>query len=277
MEIRVAQRCQGDDWGMTLFLTEAGFRPASPVGRPTHELALHEALLRAAPFLLPRPKHERVAVQEFTIRGARPDVVVTDADLNVIELRTAANLLPLKATSEIALKAVLRPRHLMHEEDAIEAAARYISPAKARKAIKRLLATGYFIRVKGRLGLDPACEPFLGRTLAFEAKMGNWRAAAAQARRWRLMFDQASLVFPVAYADRVRTSGILSQFGLLAVTRDGAIRVNALPPSRRTDSFNATLTEEAFYSRLLVERAATSTQRDHPTLHLNKLAGLAPI
>jgi hypothetical protein len=262
---------------MTLLLREAGFLPATPVGRPTHELALHEALLRAAPFLLPRPKHERVAVHEFTIRGARPDVVVADADLNLIELRMAANLLPLTATSEIALKAVLRRRGLMNEEDAVEAAARYIAPAKTRKAIKRLLATGYVIRAKGQLCLDPACEPFLGRTLAFEAKMGNWRAAAAQARRWRLMFDQASLVFPAAYADRMRTSGILSQFGLLAVTEDGVVRVKTLPPSRRADSFSATLAEEAFYTRLLAEHAATSTKSDHPTPRLNRLVGLAPI
>jgi hypothetical protein len=59
---------------MNLFIA-AAHAPAGRVGRPTHELALHEALLDAAPQLLPRPRFERVAILEFGLRGSRPDVV----------------------------------------------------------------------------------------------------------------------------------------------------------------------------------------------------------
>jgi hypothetical protein len=254
---------------MTLVLTEAAYIPATAVGRPTHELRLHEALLSAAPRLLRNPTHEIVAVHEFTIRGSRPDVVIADADLGLFDRRAIAGLPPLTATAEVAVRAALRSTRVQREETVVDLAARYVAPTRASRAVARLVKAGYVTRSTGGLRIDPVCGVGLVRTAGFEAKTGNWRAAASQARRWRLMFDEASLVFPAGYAFRLeRGVASLNQFGILGVENCGEIHRLGLPPARRADVFNVALVEEYFYARLIEERVALPTANavsaEHP-------------
>lgn len=243
---------------MTLRLTEAGFVPGSPVGNPTHELVLHEALLAAAAALLPRVHHSRVAVHEFTIRGARPDVVVADVDLERLSYRAEAGLEGLTATADIAVLSAVRTGRELGEHEVLERASRYVSATKARAALRRLRALEFI--VDGTIGLrySEVTSPGVRRAVGVEAKMRGWRRAADQARRWRLMFDQAFLAFPASYACQLRqgVAGI-GLYGLAAVS-GSAVRVISRPPTRRADAFNATLVEEALYARLLDEVSLAS-------------------
>jgi hypothetical protein len=243
---------------MTLCLTEAGFVPGSHVGNPTHELAVHEALLTAAAALLPRIHHSRVAVHEFAIRGARPDVVVADVDLERLSDRADAGLEGLTATADIAVLSALRTGRELGEHEVLERASRYVSGSKARAALRRLRALEFI--VDGTIGLrcSKAASPGVRRAVGIEAKMRDWRRAADQARRWRLMFDQAFLAFPASYACQL-PQGLagIGLYGVAAVS-GSAVRVISRPPVRRSDAFNASLLEEALYARLLDEAKLAS-------------------
>jgi hypothetical protein len=239
---------------MTMLLTQAGYVPATSVGQPTHELALHEAVLRAAPMLLPKLRFTRVAVHEFTIRGARPDVFVADVNIALLETRICEDMPPLSSTAETAVRAAFSTGRTLRDADVVDLASRYTPVATAQRALRRLCAAGYVIEQRGALQLHEAFLPAVHRTVGVEAKLGKWRSTVAQARKWRLRFDQAYLAFPESYAAKL--SGDLpglTAFGVLGVVPNGVVEKTMSPPARRADAFNRVLIEEWFFARLLAE------------------------
>jgi hypothetical protein len=259
-ENRACQSAIDDPRVMTTMLTAAAFVAPGPVGRPTHELELHEALLGAAALLLPNPRYERVAILELSVRGARPDVVVADLDVERFEARKVAGLLPLTSTTDIAVRSVLRTasRQLTPGE-IIDAATRYASANAARDALARYVRREAVVAGRRGFAADYIFEAAAHATHGVEAKIGNWRGAAQQAQRWRLYFDRAWLCFPDSYAGVVPLAlpGI-RMFGVASVTCKRRLAAIAAPPARRADPFNATLLEEYLYARWLKEKASSS-------------------
>jgi hypothetical protein len=259
-EIRACPLEVDDREEMTTRLAAATFVASGPVGRPIHELSLHEALLDAAELLLPAPRYERVAIPELTIRGCRPDVVVADIELERFEARRAAGLLPLTSSADIAVRSVFRRASRQLSQDEITSStARYVSPDAARASITRCLRLGAIVAGRKGFSADSAFTAATRATHGVEAKVGSWRGAAQQAQRWRLYFDRAWLSFPDTYVPIVPLDlpGI-RMFGVVTVTANRSVEVISAPPTRRADPFNATLLEEYLYARWLEEMAISS-------------------
>lgn len=254
-----------DDRSMTRQLLDAAPAVASPVGRATHELALHKALLEAAPLFLARPREARIAVHEFALRGPRPDVCIADVDLDLFGARRAAAVRPTFNSAVAAVVAALRERRGQVSPDwTIERAAAFVGGAAARRAFKTLLREGSLTSTgRGVLLSEAIAKPALHCAVAIEAKVNKWRSAAQQAHRWRLAVDEAWLAFPTRY---VRSIPLdlpgLQCFGLAAVSDDSVER-SRMAPIRRADAFNRALTEQYLYARWLDEVALEESVVSH--------------
>jgi hypothetical protein len=240
-----------------MLLTRQAFVPGSRVGAPTHELRLHDALLAAGPLLLKRPSHTTVAVREFEIRGSRPDIALFDVNLAIVDERRRRGFAPLTSGAELAIRSALLHGRPLPRTTVLDAAGRYASRKDADSALGRLMRKGYLAAVDGCIALDPVCRQSVRRAIGIEAKLGNWRLAARQARRWRLYFDQALLAFPESYAEALAADlpGI-QLFGISGVALNGSIRRLAPAPLRRADAFSRVLVEEAFLARYSRETAS---------------------
>jgi hypothetical protein len=259
---------------MTTLFAAAGFLPGSIVGRPTRELALHEAVIGAAPRLLSSATSRRVAIHEFTLRGARPDAAILDVDWLVLEQRLAMKLPPLTATADLAVRAALLSGKATRQESVVDHASRYTSVASAARALRKFERLGYLVAERRGVRLAPGATRLVRRSVGVEAKVGNWRLAAAQARRWRLTFDECYLAFPAGYARGLESDlPTLNQFGLLGVEPEGGVHLLRRPPSRRSDSFNSVLVDEAFYTRYL--REAEFNRSDARSTALNLRSAFA--
>lgn len=239
---------------MTLALTAAGYLPPTSVGRPVQELGLHQAVLAAAHLFLPRVRHQRVAVTELALRSGRPDVVVADVDLIRFAERACHGLAPITSTAELAVIAVLRGGRSLSEREVAGRAARYAPALVIDRALRRLKRRGVLEHTSRSLAA--VVGNAVGRTVGVEAKMSDWRKAASQAARWRLMFDRAYLVFPGGYSETLGgRAPVLQLFGVAGVGETGAVRIARRPPLRRADAFQATLAEELLFGRWLAEQS----------------------
>ncbi len=231
-------------------------KTARSLGIPTHEAALHDAVVELAEALLPRREIEGslVVAPELALPYGRPDVIVAVVDTRQWARWRMKGVDP--CTAPLPLATALSLARL----GGSSSIARLVDPASMqteRSRIRRALATlekhGWVEResemFKLRLSPGAAVRSITG----IEAKLSNWRKAVRQVQSWENYVDSAWLAFPIPYLPNVPRVQALRRFGLIGV-RDGGATIARRPRSRRANGFHQALTEQFLYRRWLAEK-----------------------
>lgn len=150
--------------------------------------------------LWPAAKMRRVKAERGYGRGVA-DLVILDFDADVLNARLEAGLVPVNVSRAYLVGALRAAGSVTRDE--VGRLDREVSERTNRRVIQTLESTGHVVEVNGLLCLHPSMRPALGRLVAIEAKLSDWRGGLLQASRYRAFADQTYLALPERAASRL--------------------------------------------------------------------------